>query len=399
VTRSVVFFCGQPLVGRPISQRIGAFGAYLASRGWGVTLTDVDPSFGGTPFSRHDPGSGMEVEAIGPTHYRVGGDGTRTTVSPVSYLRECHRIARRLEAHVARAGAEQVVVSTTLPASLYAVIALRLAHRSVWLDIDDWSAAQFSAGGGGRVVAAAYDVCERAAPRAARGITVCSKELAGLFRSATIVPNFIRLADVPEPVPPGSGATADADAPQKIRVGFASSVTAYHGHVAFLEALARRRTECAHLDVVVIGGGELLVRCREIVAAARLDGVVRFTGALDRASMLDELTRCDVSVLPLQDTRLDRARFPLKLLDSLACGCALAASDVGTAHETLADGVSALLSPPGDMDALVGNVLVLAARPELRAALAHEGRRVVREFDEPVVCERWMRLLSEARAP
>jgi len=247
-------------------------------------------------------------------------------------------------------------------------------------------------------MAAAYDVVERAAPRAARGITVCSTELAGLFRRATTVPNFIRLGDVPERVASGSRTPATG-APAKIRVGFASSVTPYHGHVAFLDALARRRTECGHLDVVVIGGGEQLGRCRDIVAAARLDRMVRFTGALDRAAMLDELTRCDVSVLPLQDTRLDRARFPLKLLDSLACGCALAASDVGTVHETLSDGASALLSPPGDMDALIANVLVLAARPELRAALAAEGRRIVREFDEPLVCERWMELLSEARAP
>jgi len=130
------------------------------------------------------------------------------------------------------------------------------------------------------------------------------------------------------------------------------------------------------------------------VASSGLDEVVTFTGRLDRAAMLDELVRADVSVLPLNDTRLDRARFPLKMLDALASGCALAASDVGMVHDTLTDGETARLSPPGDMDALVSNVLELAADPDLRRRLSKAGGELVRDYDEDVVCGRWMALLS-----
>ena len=386
MTPSVLIFCGAPLVGRPISQRIATFGAYLAAHGCDVRLTAVDPTFDGTPFASTDPISGAEIEIIGPTHYRVDADGSRIPTSPVAHLRDCHEIAKRLRALAKDMNTDRIMISTTVPASLYAVVALRLSPPPVWLDVDDWSAAQFVAGGGAALMGTAYAALERTVPRVAHRVTACSNELANLFPRATVVPNFIRLSDVPErPSVPASAGT--------VRVAFPSSVTAYHGHLPLLEALARRRRDLDGIKFSVVGDGDALDECRALVAREQLGDVVRFTGWLDRAAMLDELVRSDVSVIPLQDTRLDRARFPLKMLDALACGTVIAASDTGMVGHTLADRETALLSPPGDMDALVGNVLELAGAPELRERLSTAGRALVRDYDEDVVCARWMDLL------
>jgi glycosyltransferase involved in cell wall biosynthesis len=309
----------------------------------------------------------------------------------VSYLRDCQAIARRLRARATQMGADRVVISTTVPASLYAIGALRWSQQSLWLDIDDWSSAQFVARGGSRPLGSVYDGLERTVPRLAHRVTACSNELAVLLPTATVVPNFIRLADVPARP---DGATTHAPGGTRVRVTFASSVTPYYGHVPLLTALARRRPDCPGIEFRVVGDGVALDTCRQLVARAGLGDIVQFTGWLDRAAMLDELVRSDVSVLPLHDTRLDRARFPLKMLDALACGCALAASDTGMVRETLTDGKTALLSPPGDMDALVNSVLELVANPELRVSLSEAGRALVGDFDEDVVCGRWMTLLS-----
>ncbi|MET0626906.1 MAG: glycosyltransferase family 4 protein [Acidimicrobiia bacterium] len=394
MTQSVLFFCGQPLVGQPISQRVAAFGAYLAQQGWDVRLTAVDPAFAGTPFVEVDPISGLDVEVIGPTHYRVSPDGTRVSTSPAAHLRECRDTARRLRDRATEMGPERVLISTTHPSSLYAVGALRRS-QSLWLDSDDWSAAHLLASGGGKLAGGVYDLLERVVPRGAQHITVCSNELAGLLPHAMVVPNFIRLRDVPaRPRGYGAGDGDDGAAGAKVRVTFPGSITTYYGHLPLLGALARRRTDCDTIDFRVIGNGAGLDDCRRLVASSGLDDVVTFTGRLDRAAMLEELVRADVSVLPLNDTRLDRARFPLKMLDALASGCALAASDVGMVHDTLTDGETACLSPPGDMDALVSNVLELAADPDLRRRLSKAGRELVRDYDEDVVCGRWMALLS-----
>ena len=392
MTRSVLFFCGQPLVARPISQRIAMFGAYLAAHGWDVRLTAVDPEFDGRPYVRADPISGLDVEVIGPTHFRVRSDGTRVTTAPVTHLRECRATAARLRTRATEMRADRIVISTTHPSSLYAIVALRRLDPSLWLDIDDWHSAHFVAGGGAKVVGSAYDCLERVVPRAVHHITACSNEIAGLFPKATVVPNFIRLSDVP--ARPRAADTADAADEVTVRVAFPGSITSYYGHVPLLEALARRHAELSGIDFEVIGDGDALEECRRVVARTGLADVVRFTGQLDRAAMLDELVRSDVSVVPLRDTRLDRARFPLKMLDALACGSALAASDIGMARATLTDGESALLSPAGDMDALVNDVLELAANPELRLRLSKAGRELARDYDEAVVCDRWMELLS-----
>jgi glycosyltransferase involved in cell wall biosynthesis len=392
LTQSVLFFCGQQLVAQPISQRIATFGAYLAARGWDVRLTAVDPEFDGTPFVRIDPISGIDVEIVGPTHYRIAADGTRVTTSPVAYLRDCRAIAGRLRARAADMDADRVVISTTLPASLYVLGSLRWSHHSLWLDVDDWNAAHYTAGGGGRLMGAVYDAVERVVPRVAHHVTACSTEIAGMFPSAAVVPNFIPLSNVPERRCADDGAEDRTAA--RVRVTFPSSVTKYYGHVPLLQALARRRADCDGIDFLVIGDGDSLDECRQLVATTAMGDVVRFTGQLSRAAMLDELVHSDVSVLPLRDIRLDRARFPLKMLDALACGNALAASDTGMARETLTDGETALLSPAGDMDALVDDILELAAKPDLRTRLSKAGLELVRDYDEDVVCGRWMALLS-----
>jgi glycosyltransferase involved in cell wall biosynthesis len=393
VTKSVLFFCGQPLVGQPIGQRIAAFGAYLAAHGWDVRLTAVDPGFDGTPFVRTDPISGAEVEVIGPTHDRVTAEGTRVNAPMVSVLRDCHAIAARLRSRATEMRADRVVVSPTLPASLYAIGSLRWS-QDVWVDVDDWSSAHFMAGGGRKLVGSAYDVLERFVPRAAHHVTVCSHELAGLFPNAAIVPNFIRLRDVPERPDPADSDAETARTGAKVRVAFPSTVTKYYGHLPLLEALARRRADCGAIELHIIGDGAALEDCRRLVASAGLGDMVHFTGRVDRAAMLDELVDADVSVLPLTDTRLDRARFPLKMLDALASRCALAASDIGMVREILTDGETALLSPAGDMDAMVDNVLELAADRDLRTRVSKAGRELVRDYDEDVVCGRWMELLS-----
>jgi hypothetical protein len=90
-------------------------------------------------------------------------------------------------------------------------------------------------------------------PPRADGITACSVELAGLYPGATLIPNFIRLADIPTARRvPG-------------RVAFASSVTAYHGHEPFLRALARRQADLAGLEIVILGGGDALLACQALV--------------------------------------------------------------------------------------------------------------------------------------
>jgi glycosyltransferase involved in cell wall biosynthesis len=390
VKRSIFFFCGQPLAETPIGQRIGSFGRYLRRQGWTVGLSSVDPSFTDREFKVTDSMRDQQIDILGPTHYRITSDGQRSQLSPFDYFRECRRIAARIYARAESQNAEIIYLSTSLPASLFALAALSQGKQRLWIDIDDWSTGQFAARGGSGLVAGVYGILERRMPRLAERVTACSKELQGLFPKSEFIPNFIDLEDVPAPV-----VRTDAKS-QKLRVVFASAVTSYHGHLPLLEALAERHSECAGLEFWILGDGDQLSNCQDLVTRKGIGDVVHFKGHLSRREMLAQLTECDIGVLPLWDNRLNRARFSLKLLDYLACGCAVVASKVGMAKEILTHRETAILSEPDDMNSLLDGVFSLAKDNQSREALRKKGLVLVQRYSENVICEQWMNVLNES---
>lgn len=66
--------------------------------------------------------------------------------------------------------------------------------------------------------------------------------------------------------------------------------------------------------------------------------------------------------------------------EAMACGCALAVTDIGGHREFAVPGRTALLSPPRDPAALADNVLKLIGNRELRLRLSDEGRTFISSF-------------------
>jgi len=72
--------------------------------------------------------------------------------------------------------------------------------------------------------------------------------------------------------------------------------------------------------------------------------------------------------------------FALPPAEAMACGCAVAATDCGGIREFAVDGINALLSAPGDADALARNIISLLDDNQLRVRLATAGHQSIREF-------------------
>ena len=90
-----------------------------------------------------------------------------------------------------------------------------------------------------------------------------------------------------------------------------------------------------------------------------------------------------------------RRVIPNKVFQALACGAPVVTADTPAARELLADGVSALLVPPGDADALAAAVRRLAEDAALAERIAARGHAVYREHaSEEVLGARWRALLE-----
>ena len=87
--------------------------------------------------------------------------------------------------------------------------------------------------------------------------------------------------------------------------------------------------------------------------------------------------------------------IPNKAFQALACGTPIVTADTRAARELLADGVSAILVPPGDPEALAAAVRRLAADGALAGRIAARGHAVYREqASEGVLGTRWRSLLE-----
>lgn len=152
------------------------------------------------------------------------------------------------------------------------------------------------------------------------------------------------------------------------------------------------------------GGHEVIAVVRDLDGRCELDVVTNDPTALagpnvrvhrgltPNDGVLRRLYRnADVLVLP---TRGDC--MPLVVLEAMASGLPVIASQVGAIPEQVAHGVTGLLVPPGDPRALSTAVRALLDAPDRRRALGRAGRaRAEREFDGP---RNYARLLCVLKA-
>jgi phosphatidylinositol alpha-mannosyltransferase len=91
--------------------------------------------------------------------------------------------------------------------------------------------------------------------------------------------------------------------------------------------------------------------------------------------------------------------FGVILIEAMAAGAPVVASDLDAFARVLADGAAGVLVRRGDAAALAAALSGLLADPGRRAELAAAGRRVVAEYDWSVVAERILAVYETVATP
>ena len=147
-----------------------------------------------------------------------------------------------------------------------------------------------------------------------------------------------------------------------------------------LELLAREEDLHRSWHFAIAGHGHLEKVIRQQIAKKGLGQFVSLLGRLDRTELLSVMTDSDVVVLP----SIWPENEPVSMLEGIASGAALVASDIGGIPSLVIDGVSGLLCAPGDPDRLMHALKKLIDNPNLieQMSVANIDRRT--KLDEEV---------------
>jgi glycosyltransferase involved in cell wall biosynthesis len=236
----------------------------------------------------------------------------------------------------------------------------------------------------------AYREIERAlAPLSSRVVCVCEAEArlgasVGFSGRIRVVHNGI---DVPDPGPSD---------PRMLELGRSGPVICVltqlrpgKGIETLIDAAPALLAHHRQLQVAIWGEGP---ERESLLARARETGVAESFHFLGRsADPLAALRGADVFVHP----SLAEA-FPYAILEAMAAGAPIVASDVGGVGEALIDGESGLLVPAGSVPALGQTLIGLLDDPQRRAALGSAAKlRVQRLFTREAMIDRLVGVYHE----
>jgi phosphatidylinositol alpha-mannosyltransferase len=164
------------------------------------------------------------------------------------------------------------------------------------------------------------------------------------------------------------------------RKGFPTTVRAF-------EILAARHRD---LRLIVIGDGQ------DRVAVERLDAPTRarvtMLGALPNTVIPAYHAACDLYA----GSSVGGESFGIVLVEAMAAGLPVVASDIPGYREVVRDGVEGLLVPPRDPRALADAADAILSDPQVAARMAAAGRERARGYDWEVVVARLEDLYARA---
>ena len=201
-----------------------------------------------------------------------------------------------------------------------------------------------------------------------------------LKREATVIPHGVD-TDVYAPPPDRAAAFAESGLPGAFAIGCFGRVRAQKGSDVFVDAMCRLLPRYPEFTAVLVGAitaeqSAFAADLKNRIASAGLTSRIVMTGELDIAEVQRWYRRLTIYAFTSRNEG-----FGLTLIEAMAAGAALVAARAGAAELVVEDGLSGVLVPPGDADALAAALEPLMREPAAAAAMGVRGRqRVIASF-------------------
>jgi len=207
-------------------------------------------------------------------------------------------------------------------------------------------------------------------------VTVISSYTASLLRGAApgaspVVIPFGAATELPAQAPP----PRHHEPGDAFRLLFVGRLVERKGVHVLIDAVASLRANGVRVEASIVGDGP---ERRGLEARARERGVadvIRFHGFVPDAALRERYRQSDAFVLPaVVDRKGDTEGLGVVLLEALAHGRPVIASDAGGIRDIVQHEVTGLLVPSGDAGALASAIVRYIDEPAIATSLVASGR-------------------------
>ncbi|HLK68350.1 MAG TPA: glycosyltransferase family 4 protein [Bryobacteraceae bacterium] len=166
--------------------------------------------------------------------------------------------------------------------------------------------------------------------------------------------------------------------PVEVSLLYFGTLTQWQGVELAVRALAQICTRIpARLAILGVGGNRQRDPIATLAAKLGVGDRVDLAPPVTQAELVDAIHRSFAVLAPLavNDRNVKHGCCPLKVLEGMACGVPVIASDLPAVRELGEHGRHLLLVKPGSVDQITQVVLELHADPQLWRSIAANGRR------------------------
>jgi len=311
--------------------------------------------------------AGVPTRVLGFAHPRFG------------WIQRCLPIVREFR----RAGVDVLLPFTTWPN-----VVAGLTHRLAGVQLCVWG--ERHAGGDHirGVEQLALRQYRRFVANSTAGVDFLADEMRVPRERISLVPNGVE--------EPKIDSTTDwraklAIGPVQPLVVKVANVTGFKDHATLLRAwkIVQDAWQRGDKPVLALAGyhADAYEQCRRIVCDAGMDSTVQFLGGISDVPTL--LHACELTVFSSRNEGMPNA-----VLESMAAGKAIVASDLPGIRDVLGPNAAGVLVPPGDVERLAATLLILLRDKEKRDELGAANRARVRaEFSVERMVERHLDII------
>ncbi|MDW8107231.1 MAG: glycosyltransferase family 4 protein [Armatimonadota bacterium] len=204
-----------------------------------------------------------------------------------------------------------------------------------------------------------------------------------------VIPNGIPLSQT-QPLPANERASLRilrGLAPERFTVGLVTFFKDFKNLPGFVRVARRVVDSGVDAQFVLAGDGPEREHVEETIQELGLQDRFLLPGKVSASFEWYQL--CDVALM----TSSSSEAFPLTLIEAMACGLPVVATDIAGIPDIVVHGATGFLASPTDLETLARYVVLLAKDSELRQRLGEAGRqRALMEFNADVMISRYAQM-------